>query len=125
MKNLLFILLFTPLSIYGQNITFERNGDTLIVVVDSLPNWAKNYKCQIVKYESKEISFDDLPQAEPLSLQDVKNCISFPKESGLYKSLSGLCDVWFLQAKKNGASDLESVKITLDKLGEKILSLSR
>lgn len=60
-----------------------------------------------------------------LTIERVKECIAFPKESGIYVSLSGMCDCWYGIAKNEGKTDEQAATIALDKLGAKMLELSK
>ena len=57
-----------------------------------------------------------------LTLDIVKGCIGFDPNSGLYKSLIQLVDIWYLIAKKDGKSEDDSIWYAFDKLSEKMLS---
>lgn len=61
---------------------------------------------------------------EPLTLDIIKDCIEFDKDSVTYKALIGLVDCWYNIALSQGKSEQESLRETLDKLAEKMLSLS-
>ena len=58
-----------------------------------------------------------------LTLDNVKACIGFDENSGLHRSLSGLCDCWNDIEKANGATDDQAARVALDKLGEKITEM--
>ncbi len=56
-----------------------------------------------------------------ITLEGVKSCISFPKTSGIYMSLSGMVDCWYAIAKGEGKTDEQAALDALDKLGKKII----
>jgi len=59
-----------------------------------------------------------------LTFDKIKATIAFEKGSTLYLSLIGLVDCWYAIAKQEGKSEGEALKITLDKLGKKMLSFA-
>lgn len=60
-----------------------------------------------------------------LTIENVKACIGFQKESEVYRSLSGLCDVWYSVAKQQGKTDEQAAEAALLSLGEKVKELIR
>lgn len=58
-----------------------------------------------------------------LTLEAVKNCIAFPPESPIFKTLNNACDLWYKHSKREGASDEEAAKYALDRLGETMLKM--
>jgi len=64
------------------------------------------------------------PTITHLTLAHVKAVITFPNSPGIQASLEGLCDCWYNIALGQGKSENEAARITLDKLGEKLLSMS-
>lgn len=59
-----------------------------------------------------------------LTLKKIKETIAFPKDSEMYKSLSGICDCTYHITKKSGKSEKEALLTTLDKLGDELLKFS-
>lgn len=53
-----------------------------------------------------------------VTLDDVKNCISFPKGSLKYDCLMQICEIGYKMAKEVGASEEQSVRSAADALGE-------
>lgn len=58
-----------------------------------------------------------------LTLQAVKDCIAFPPESPIFKTLNNACDLWYKDSKREGASDEEAAKYALERLGETMLKM--
>ena len=61
----------------------------------------------------------------PLTIEDVKNCIAFPKGEWLHTTLCKMVDVWYAIEKKSGRTDEQAALIALDKLGEQLLKFSK
>ncbi len=59
-----------------------------------------------------------------LTLEAVKNCIGFDPNSGLYQTLTGMCDSWYAIEKKNGASDEAAAIVALNNLSATLLKMS-
>ncbi len=57
---------------------------------------------------------------ETLTLDHVIDIISFPKDGGIYKSLKGLCEVWYGIALEENCTEQEAAIVALEKLGDKI-----
>lgn len=55
-----------------------------------------------------------------LTLEGVLDNISFPKESGIYKSLSGLVHCWYGIALEENCSQEEAAMVALEKLVGKL-----
>ena len=62
---------------------------------------------------------------EPLTLDTIKNCIEFDKDSLIYKALISSVNCWYNIALGQGKSEQEALNETFDKLCEKMLSLSK
>lgn len=59
-----------------------------------------------------------------LTLEAVKDCIGFPPELPISKTLNNACDLWYEHQKKQGASDEEAARYALDRLEETMLKTS-
>lgn len=59
------------------------------------------------------------------TIQDVRDMIAFPKESGIYKSLVGLVDCWYHKAKQEGCTEDEAVEAAAEKLFDQMLKLGQ
>ena len=72
--------------------------------------------------------YKDIPELgeEPfkLTLDHVKSCIGFPKESGIGKSLLGMVECWYRIALSEGKSEEEAVKVAFDNLAAQMLSMA-
>jgi len=86
-----------------------------------LPEKPKRFTDWVVVYRA--VTCESAITVQPLTIEEVKSNISFPKESGIYKSLAGLCDVWYLMALKDGKQPNEAAIESLNKLSEKLYQL--
>lgn len=55
-----------------------------------------------------------------LTLESVLDNITFPKESGIYKSLKGLVHCWYAIALEENCSEEEAAMVALIKLGDQL-----
>jgi len=60
-----------------------------------------------------------------LTMDVIKNTIAFGDNNNLTYTLKALCDCWYGIAKQEGKTEDEALRYTLDKLGEKLLSMSK
>lgn len=58
-----------------------------------------------------------------LTLQKVKDCIGFQPGEAIRTTLCNMVDLWYEQAKANGAADEAAAGIALEKLGNKLLEM--
>jgi hypothetical protein len=67
---------------------------------------------------------EDAKKIDPnnLTIENVKACIAF-EDTGIKKSLIGLCDCWYQIALGNGKSTHEAAKEALDNLSQKIIQM--
>lgn len=56
--------------------------------------------------------------AKLVTLEDVKNCVAFPKESVTHKCLISICEARYKIAKLTGASEKDAVKSAADALAD-------
>ena len=66
-------------------------------------------------------------QKEPfvLTMQAIKDTIAFGENEPITQTLRGLCDCWYGIAIKEGKTESEALQYTLDRLSEKMLSMSK
>ena len=60
-----------------------------------------------------------------LTIEHVKNAITFPKESGPYQSLVGAVGCTYQIALGQGKTAEEAARVVLDYLGEKMLAMGK
>lgn len=101
----LFLLLFAVLTVSGASA--------------QIPDTAKR-----PTYPYFESGVTPTPKT-PLTIDAVKALISFPKQSEIYKSLTGLCDVWYDMARQEGKTVEQAAEIALVKLGEKVGEMAK
>lgn len=118
----LFLLLFAALvisSATAQKVysfrSSTKNGTLVLVPIDSMDRvdlrGADNLTIKHYK--------------TPLTIEAVKSLVSFPKQSEIYRSLTGLCDLWYDMARHEGKTDEQAAEIALVKLGEKVGEMAK
>lgn len=58
-------------------------------------------------------------------MQVIKDTIAFGENEPITQTLRSLCDCWYNIAIEEGKTESEALRYTLDRLSEKMLSMSK